>query len=150
MARSPVSIDRNPAAAGGIHTNANAAAVAPVSGPPVTRQARGARAEGAAAAWLAGRGLVLLERNWRCRAGEIDLIFRHGEVIVFVEVRQRASSRYGGAAASIDARKQRKLLTAARLYLAASAHGNRPCRFDALLMGASDTDIEWIRNAFGE
>lgn len=115
-----------------------------------TTLARGARAEDAAAAWLARRGLVLLDRNWHCRAGEIDLILRHGEAIVFVEVRQRASSRFGGAAASIDSRKQRKLLTAARLYLAASPHRNRPCRFDAVLMGASDSDIEWIRNAFGE
>ena len=110
---------------------------------------RGAEAEDAAAAWLARHGLALIARNWRCRAGEIDLVCEDGEAIVFVEVRQRSSMRFGGAAASIDARKQHKLITAARLYLAASPYRNRPCRFDAVLMGAADgSGIEWIRNAF--
>lgn len=109
---------------------------------------RGAEAEDAAAAWLARQGLAIITRNWRCRAGEIDLVCRDGEAIVFVEVRQRSSARFGGAAASIDARKQRKLAAAARLYLAASPDRNRPCRFDAVLMGAAGTAIEWIRNAF--
>jgi putative endonuclease len=148
MAGKPADNGNKAVAANGVRTAL--AGGSPAAEGADTAPARGARAEDAAAAWLARRGLVLLARNWHCRAGEIDLIFRHGEAIVFVEVRQRASSRFGGAAASIDARKQRKLLAAARLYLAASPHRNRPCRFDALLMGASDSDIEWIRNAFGE
>jgi putative endonuclease len=108
---------------------------------------QGNKAEEFAAAWLEGRGLRVMARNWHCRFGELDLVVREGATIVIVEVRQRSSSRYGGAAASIDWHKQRKLAATAQLYL--SRHPSAPCRFDVVLM--SDTegrDIEWIRNAF--
>ena len=78
----------------------------------------GAQAEQAAAAYLVKRGLQLVEKNYRCRFGEIDLIMRAGVTLVFVEVRSRSSRAFGGAAASIDARKQRKLIAAAQHYLA--------------------------------
>ena len=105
----------------------------------------GAQAEQAAAAYLVKRGLQLVEKNYRCRFGEIDLIMRAGVTLVFVEVRSRSSRAFGGAAASIDARKQRKLIAAAQHYLAQLGKPP-PCRFDALLFEGSE--IEWIQNAF--
>lgn len=111
------------------------------------RKKRGADAEAMAAAFLEKQGLRVIERNWRCRFGEIDLILRDRDVIVMVEVRLRTHGAFGGAAASIDRRKQAKLATAARLYLARQP--NRPCRFDVVLMSdAEGRDFEWIRNAF--
>lgn len=110
---------------------------------------KGAAAEDAAAAFLANRGLKLIERNYRCRFGEIDLILRDGNTLVFVEVRYRGNETFGGAAESITASKRGKLLKAARHYMA--AHGQIPaCRFDAVLMNGSTNDIDWVRNAFGE
>jgi len=111
------------------------------------RKKRGTDAEAAAAAFLEKNGLRVIERNWRCRLGEIDLVLRDRDMIVLVEVRLRTHSAFGGAAASIDRRKQAKLAAAARLYLARQP--DRPCRFDVILMAdAEGRDIEWIRNAF--
>jgi putative endonuclease len=110
---------------------------------------RGRDAEAMAAAFLQARGLTILERNYRCRLGEIDLVAREGGTTVFVEVRQRASSAFGGAAASITSAKRLKLLRAARHYM--SRLRTLPeCRFDALLIEGEPPQIEWIRNAFGE
>lgn len=110
---------------------------------------KGTAAEDAAAAFLAGQGLKLLERNYRCRFGEIDLILRDGATLVFVEVRYRGNNAFGGAAESITSSKRGKLLKAARHYMAAL--GQIPvCRFDAVLLEGSNPDIEWVRNAFGE
>jgi putative endonuclease len=110
---------------------------------------RGRDAEAMAAAFLQARGLTILERNYRCRLGEIDLVAREGGTTVFVEVRRRASSAFGGAAASITSAKRLKLLRAARHYL--SRLRTLPeCRFDALLIDGEPPRIEWIRNAFGE
>ena len=110
---------------------------------------RGVEAEAMAAAFLEAKGLRVIERNYRCRLGEIDLVAREGATTVFVEVRQRASSAFGGAAASITAAKRQRLLRAARHYL--SRLGTLPeCRFDALLIEGDPPRIEWIRNAFGE
>ena len=102
-----------------------------------------------AAAFLERKGLRVIERNYRCRLGEIDLIAREGATTVFVEVRQRASSAFGGAAASITSAKRQRLLRAARHYL--SRLRTLPqCRFDALLIEGNPPRIEWVRNAFGE
>ena len=109
---------------------------------------RGRNAEDAALRFLQARGLRLIERNYRCRFGEIDLVMRDAAQIVFVEVRMRSSSRVGGASESITAGKRSRLLTAARHFM--SAHHDLPaCRFDAVLLDG-DTRIEWVRNAFGE
>jgi len=108
----------------------------------------GALAEQLAAQYLQQHGLKLLQANYRCRFGEIDLILQDGDTHVFVEVRLRSSAAFGGAAASIDARKQAKLVRAAKHYLAALQR-LPPCRFDAILMQATDINkIEWIKNAF--
>lgn len=111
---------------------------------------KGSEAERYAEVFLLQRRLRLLERNYRCRFGEIDLIMRDGEMLVFVEVRLRTSSVFGGAAASITRFKQAKLLRTARHYLA-GLRAAPPCRFDAVLLsGYNGEEIEWIRNAFGE
>ena len=115
----------------------------------VARGEAGARAEALAAAFLTGRGLTILERNFRCRRGEIDLIARDGMTLVFVEVRMRASDHFGSAAASITAGKRHKLLRTARHYLAGATR-TPACRFDALLVDGADNSVEWLKNAFGE
>jgi len=108
----------------------------------------GARAEQLAAAYLQRRGLSVVERNYRCRAGEIDLILRDGATLVFAEVRLRKSGAFGGAAASITTQKQHKLRLAAQHYLQ-TLPTEPPCRFDALLLDRLDENaVEWIKNAF--
>lgn len=110
----------------------------------------GAAAEQLAAAFLHRQGLKLVETNYRCRFGEIDLICNDQNTLVFVEVRLRGNEAFGGAAASITASKQRKLVLAARHYLQ-QLRAFPACRFDVVLLrGLRDNDIEWIRNAFGE
>lgn len=112
-----------------------------------TRAKPGRNAEDAAAAHLEAQGLSMIARNYRCRFGEIDLVMRDGRTIVFVEVRARRSSAYGGAAASITAAKREKLIAAARHYL--SGRSLLPaCRFDAVLIEGEPARIEWLRNAF--
>jgi putative endonuclease len=116
------------------------------------RQRAGDRAEEIAAAHLARHGVRTVTRNYRCRLGEIDLVCDDGASLVFVEVRLRRDGRYGGAAASIDARKRARIVAAARHFLATrgAAHAERPCRFDAVLLdGLDGTRVEWIRDAFG-
>jgi len=106
----------------------------------------GAQAEQLAARFLQQHGLKLLDSNFRCRFGEIDLILRDGETLVFAEVRQRKNNDFGGAAASIDRHKQQRLVLTAQHYIA-STPCIPPCRFDAVLIDASG-NIEWIKNAF--
>lgn len=123
----------------------------------------GAQAELAAANYLLRRGLKVVTQNYHCRFGEIDLILQDGPTLVFTEVRMRNSKAFGGAAASIDSKKQGKLIATAQHYLSGLPH-IPPCRFDAVLLQSSgqtkksadnnvlikfdDADIEWIKNAF--
>lgn len=108
----------------------------------------GALAEQVAAQYLLQQGLKLLHTNYRCRFGEIDLIMQDGETCVFIEVRLRSLATFGGAAASIDARKQAKLTRTAQYYLSALKR-IPPCRFDAILMQSTDINqLEWIKSAF--
>ncbi len=110
---------------------------------------RGAQAEQFAARLLQQRGLTLLQQNYRCRQGEIDLILQDGDTLVFAEVRLRSRSDFGGAAASIDRNKQQRLIRAARHYLSTLPR-IPPCRFDAVLLQEPDgsSGVEWVRNAF--
>jgi putative endonuclease len=108
-----------------------------------TAQARGAAAEDRAARFLEQRGMRIVERNFRVRGGEIDLVCRDGASLVFVEVRLRSRADYGGAAASITPAKQARLITAARHWLA--RHGEAPCRFDCVLIDGDRT--EWLKDA---
>jgi len=108
----------------------------------------GQSAEKQAEIFLKSNGLVLVARNWRCRFGEIDLIMQDGATRVFVEVRLRNRSDFGGAAASVTTSKQRKLLAAAHQYLT-TLKTLPPCRFDVVAM-SSDTRPDWIKNAFDD
>ena len=115
------------------------------------RQTRGAASEDAALDFLQARGLRLLARNARARGGELDLVMRDGEALVFVEVRYRASAGFGGAAASVDHGKRRRLVRAARLFLARNPRlANAPCRFDVIAANGDPKapQIEWLRDAF--
>jgi putative endonuclease len=117
---------------------------------PATTKAQGDAAEDRALAHLQSRGLRLLARNYRTPGrggGEIDLVMREPDgTLVFVEVRQRASRAYGGAAASIGAIKQRRIVFAARHYLLRQRGEPPPCRFDVVTL-EGDT-VEWLRAAF--
>ena len=106
----------------------------------------GVQAEQSAAQFLQRHGLKLVEAKFRCRFGEVDLILRDGETLVFAEVRQRSSKDFGGAAASIDKHKQQRLILTAQHYLAALPRVP-PCRFDAVLLDGAG-NIEWLKNAF--
>jgi putative endonuclease len=108
----------------------------------------GARAEERCADEMRAAGLVLIERNWRCRLGEIDLIAEDRGVLVFAEVRMRRAFAFGGAGESVTAAKRARLLAAARLYLARRPESR--CRFDVFLVDGPAGDIKWIRDAFGE
>lgn len=115
------------------------------TGKPIS-PSKGAAAEELAGRYLEARGLRIVARNFRCRGGELDLVAREGETLVFVEVRLRGNVRFGGAAASIDARKQARLQLAARMYLAKFA-SEPACRFDAIVMRTLDpADIEWLKD----
>lgn len=111
------------------------------------KQAQGYDAETAALAFLRAQGLALVARQWRCRFGEIDLIMRDGGVLVFVEVRQRKPSHFGGALESLSAEKMRRVQRAAELYLAQHAEQGA-CRLDAVLIDAKG-GVQWIRNVSG-
>jgi putative endonuclease len=109
----------------------------------------GREAESYALRYLERQGLTLVERNWRCRGGEIDLIMRDGECWVFVEVRHRSHESFGGAAASITPAKCRRLWHAAGLFLQARGLSDAPCRFDAVLSGR-DGALQWLKNVLSE
>ncbi|KAA6186636.1 YraN family protein [Thiohalocapsa marina] len=102
--------------------------------------------EALARRFLEQQGLQHVAHNVRCRLGEIDLVMRDAQTLVFVEVRYRRSERFGGAAASVDWRKQRKLSAAARYFLQ-RRQIDLPCRFDVVAITAGD-HIDWIKHAF--
>ena len=107
----------------------------------------GDHAERIAAAYLQDQGLALIESRYRCRWGEIDLILRDRDTLVFAEVRLRRSKTFGGAAYSVDRRKQERIIATASHYLAGAREG--ACGFDVVLLERIDPPrIEWIRDAF--
>jgi putative endonuclease len=108
------------------------------------KQEQGRHWEQHAQIYLQGKGLRLVEANFRCKGGEIDLGMRDGAELVFVEVRQRDSARHGGAAASITHAKIRRLVRAAQVYLLRFPH-TPPCRFDVIAIDGGKLD--WLRNA---
>lgn len=113
-------------------------------GTPTARQVQGQAGEDAALAHLSRHGLTLVTRNFRCKAGEIDLIMREQGSLIFVEVRKRARGDYGGAAASITPAKQRRLLRTAQFFLL--RYKTLPaCRFDVVAIDGER--ISWLKNA---
>jgi putative endonuclease len=115
----------------------------------ISARDQGNIAESMASRYLEEHGLTLLERNYRCRAGELDLIMQDGRYLVFVEVRCRRNERYGTAAETVTKVKQQRLIRAAHHYLQRS-RSNSPCRFDIIAITQMDQTItlEWIQNAF--
>src|SRR5256885_3818332 len=107
----------------------------------------GARAEDLCAGLLRAAGLRLIERNWRCRLGEIDLIAEESGTLVFAEVRMRQSGSYGGPPESVTAAQRARLLAPPPPYLARRRDAH--CRFAAFLLDAAARHGPWIRNALG-
>ena len=108
------------------------------------KQEKGRHWEQVALAHLQRHGLVLVEANFQCKGGEIDLVMREADTLVFVEVRQRADCSAGGAAASITPAKIRRLVRAAQFYLLRLPQ-TPPCRFDVVAIDAGA--LSWLRNA---
>lgn len=125
--------------------------------PVSTSSDTGKHYEQIALNYLLDRGLKKKQLNFRCRFGEIDLIMSDARELVFVEVRYRRQTAYGGAAASVTLAKQRKLIRTAHCYLQRHHH-TKQCRFDVLdICGTGFTAknsksppyrINWIKNAF--
>jgi putative endonuclease len=117
--------------------------------PRTVRQRIGSDAEDRAAACIEAAGLQIVARNWRCRAGELDIVAREAGAsgsLVFVEVRARASGAFGGARASVTPAKQLRLARAAELFRIVTHNDHRPCRFDVIAIEGGA--LEWIRDAF--
>lgn len=112
--------------------------------PRTAQQVAGLAGEDQALAYLQQQGLQLLERNFRCKGGEIDLIMQDGKVLVFVEVRVRSDGKFGGAAASVGSAKQKRLIIAAQVYLQRHTMPP-PCRFDVIAF--DDKKMTWLKNA---
>jgi putative endonuclease len=111
----------------------------------------GRAAELAARAWLEARGLSCLAANFRARVGELDLVMRDADVVAVVEVRYRATDAWGGAAATVDAFKQRRIVAAtARLLALRPALARERLRFDVIAVSgtAPDWRYEWLQDAF--
>jgi len=115
------------------------------------RSLLGAEGERAAAEFLEARGYRIVERNYRTRRGEIDLIAQEGRTLVFVEVKARLNDRFGGPGAAITPAKQARLARLAQHYLLKRRLGDRPCRFDVVLIWGDDPKtrrIELLPGAF--
>lgn len=109
----------------------------------------GGKAEALARRYLEQQGMRTLERNFRSRFGEIDLVMRDGDALVFVEVRYRRSTAFGGPLASVDKRKQQRLHAAAQLFVQQHARYARdPMRFDVVGITGEDNTVEWLADAF--
>ncbi len=111
------------------------------------KQQKGQAAENLACEHLINHGLKLVERNFRCRQGEIDLIMEEKNNTVFVEVRYRSNTSFGGSAESVDYRKQKKVINAASLYLQQNPkRAAKAARFDVVAINGNH--LEWIKDAF--
>lgn len=119
---------------------------------PTWRRRLGNQAEDAAASFLQAQGALILLRNYRCRCGELDIVARVGDgELAIVEVRTRSSEAYGGAAASVDARKRQRLIRAAsRLLQQRKDLARLRARFDVIVVSdpCGDAQVEWIKHAF--
>ncbi len=118
---------------------------------PAKHLQRGQQAEQRARRYLCKQGLKPVTRNYRSPCGEIDLIMRERDTLVFVEVRYRSNEAFGLAAETVDWRKQQKLRRTAEHYLQSKKVGHdQPCRFDVVAISGFDkqTTINWYPNAF--
>ncbi|SDC85668.1 putative endonuclease [Paenibacillus sp. UNCCL117] len=118
------------------------------------RKQRGALGEAEAADYLRRQGLSIVHRNWRCRTGEIDLVAEEGGVLVFVEVRTRnLNEAFGTPQESVHARKQRKILETAQVYIHMNGRHASQIRFDVISIRIAPdgklAQLDHIRNALG-
>ena len=117
-----------------------------------TRLNSGREAEAYALRHLQQHGLQLIAQNWLCKRGELDLVMLDGDTVVFVEVRYRRHSAWGGALESVDFRKQEKLILAAQLFLQKESRwADAACRFDVVAVEGnanSSSPLNWIKHAF--
>jgi putative endonuclease len=111
-----------------------------------TRLEQGAAAERDAAQLLVAAGYQIVERNFRCKAGELDLIARDAGVLVFVEVRSRSDDEHGHAAEMVRRRKQRRVIRVARYYVAAAEPDFERCRFDVVAITGDEAIL--LKDAF--
>jgi putative endonuclease len=114
------------------------------------RSSVGKRGEELASAYLENAGYKIVERNYRCIFGEIDIVAEEGDTIVFIEVKSRRSNAYGDPQLAVGYRKQKKISLVALHYIAEKHQHNRNARFDvvAVKIVSSGTAIELIKNAF--
>lgn len=111
------------------------------------KRTTGAFYELRAAEYLKAQGLTILERNYRCRSGEIDLIAKDGLFLVFVEVKYRSTGTAGYALEAVSAKKAAQVRRVAAVYLYRNRYPETtPCRFDAV--GIDGEQITWLKNAF--
>ena len=119
----------------------------------------GDEAERLACKYLEKQGLILVERNYQIKGGEIDIVMRDNQHLVFIEVRYRNNTNFGSGAESVDSRKQARLIKAASLYLQEkSTQAHQPARFDVMSISSGQLssqsssqpqpEIEWIKDAF--
>ena len=115
------------------------------------KQNQGQQAEQVACDFLLSKGMALLEKNYFCSLGEIDLIMNDKKTIVFVEVRFRRTTRFGSGAETVDRHKQKKLIATAAHYLQHNPRAAKnPCRFDVVSLTKNNNQqkLDWIPNAF--
>ena len=115
------------------------------------RAAIGSEGERAAAEFLEARGYRILERNYRTKLGELDLVAEEGDTLVFIEVKVRLNDRFGGPAAAITSAKQSRIARLAQQYVVSRRLSGRPCRFDVVLIWGRDPRtrrIELLPGAF--
>ncbi|WP_297834056.1 YraN family protein [Pseudomonas sp.] len=112
----------------------------------------GREAEAFALQHLQREGLSLIAQNWLCKRGELDLVMLDGDTVVFVEVRYRRHTGWGGALESVDVRKRKKLVIAAQLFLQTTSRwADSPCRFDVIGINGNpgkEPSFNWLKNAF--
>ncbi len=117
-----------------------------------TRHTAGREAEASALRHLQQQGLQLIAQNWLCKRGELDLVMLDGDTVVFVEVRYRRHSTWGGALESVDFRKQQKVILAAQLFLQSEPRWqSAACRFDVVAIEGNPQDrrpLNWVQHAF--
>ena len=123
----------------------------PAASSDVSTAAKGRRAEDLALQFLKDRGLRLIARNYRCRVGEVDLVMTQAGIVVFVEVRSRASSAFVSPKETVDWRKRQRLARVAAWFLRSRRDlAGLPVRFDVVSVTTPNYNarLEWIRNAF--
>ena len=112
----------------------------------MNRRETGTQYEERAAEYLIAQNYQILERNYRIRSGEIDIIARDGTVLVFIEVKYRKNEESGNPLEAVDIRKQKKIIKVARYYLYQKKYGDVPCRFDVI--GICGSHMEHMKDAF--